>query len=364
MMSRSTDHRGPEDRWSRARAALSALLARYRGGVREPGEQELIDGLFVDSGNETGWLTGISELSVSFRAGRPVTVRSLAEVLRRRPLDKQLATTGLRWGTEMLDRLASRASSSYAAPLFRQIYERLYLHDATGPAPLFRFGMALELGGGLPVLKVYFDLHAVAAEHRRPALDQIATLLGETAGLEAWKRACPEINLDTSRVIGVDFGAGDAVRTKFYWTARHLTWDAIAATSREISGERHLETLDRLSREVCAAPGALSSVLVSMCGVNGERSMKLDVCVARLYENDGLAYDAIERFRGRTLDTDGPAPFEIVSGGLEPGRTKCVQQYLGVELPPGRGSRVTLYYRPIGFETEHLNPVLRPRMCA
>lgn len=350
-------------RKSQARAALNALLARYLGDERSPGEQELIDGLFVDPGDGTGWLMGVGELSVSFRPGRPVTVRSLAEVLQRRTLDGSLAQAGLRWGAGMLDRLAALTSSPYAAPLFREIYEMLYLRDVAEPAPVFRFGMSVELGGGAPVLKVYFDLFATKAERRRGALEHIAALLGETPGLEAWKRACPAVDLDTSRVIGVDFGAGNAVRTKFYWGARRLTWEDIVSAEQEISGGRHAGTLHRL-REVCGDPGALSSVLVSICAAGGVRSMKLDVCVARLYADDGEAYEAIERFRGPSVGIEGPAPFDLVSGGIEPRRTKCVQQYLGVELPPDRSERVTIYYRPVGLETEHLNPALRPRMCA
>ena len=69
-------------------------------------------------------------------------------------------------------------------------------------------------------------------------------------------------------------------------------------------------------------------------------------------------------FRGAAIEAEGPAPFKIVTGGLEPRQTKCVLQYLGVELPPERSSRVTIYYLPIGLETEHLNPALRPQMCA
>jgi hypothetical protein len=352
------------DRQTRACAAVNALLARYGCGYQSKLQQEVIDGLFVDTADETGLLMGIAELSVSFRVGRPVTIRSLAEVLQRRRLSPALAQIGLQWGTELLRRVSSCASGPYAGALFREIYELLYLRDLADPAPWFRFGIATELGGDAPILKMYFDLHATNAEHRRRTLDKIAELLDETASLDAWKRNCPEIDLDTSRVIGVDFGVGNTVRSKFYWGARQLTWDGIRSVSREISGERHTATLRRLKREVFGVSGELSSVLISMCGANGERSLKLDLCVARLYENDGAAFDAIERFRAAGLDGDGPAPFEIVSGGLHPRQTKCVQQYLGVELPPEKSPRVTIYYRPIGLETEHLNPALRPRVCA
>jgi hypothetical protein len=363
MTTRDADPCDPAGRRTRARATLNALLARYDGGRRSPGRQELIDSLFVEAGDGTGWLAGIAELSVSFRAGRPVTIRSLSEFLRRRTLDPALATAGLRWGAEMFRRVSSSGSGSYAVALFRDIYEMIYLRDVAEPAPPFRFGIATEFGGESPILKVYFDLHATRAEHRRHTLERIADLLGETSGLDAWKRECPEIDLDKSRVIGVDFGAGNTVRSKFYWGARPLTWDGIVAASRRISGERHTAALRRLEREVIGVSGALSSVLISMCCANGERSMKLDLCVARLYENDGEAFDAIERFRGAAVDGDGPAPLKLVTGGLEPRRTKCVQQYLGVEFPPERSPRVSIYYRPIGLETEHLNPALRPRMC-
>ena len=363
MTQRSTDRCDPADRRTRAQAALNALLVHYVGGRRGAAEQDLIDALFTDAGDGTGWLTGIAELSVSFRTGRPVTIRSLSEVLQRRNLDESLATTGLRWGTRMLHSVSRCGSGSYAIPLFREIYEMLYLRDVAESPPVFRFGIGISFNGESPIIKAYFDLHATKVDHRRRTLYRIAELLGETSSLEAWRRECPQIDLDTSRVIGVDFGAGNTVRSKFYWGARHLTWDGIVAASRKICGERHTATLRRLEREVCGVSDALSSVLISMCSANGERSMKLDLCVARLYENDGEAYDAIERFRGATIDGDGPAPFKLITGGLEPRQTKCVQQYLGVELSPHRNSRVTIYYRPIGLETEHLNPALRPRLC-
>jgi hypothetical protein len=238
----------------------------------------------------------------------------------------------------------------------------LYLRDRAEPAPLFRFGIAAEFGGVSPVVKMYYDLHASNEECRLRSLEHIASLLDETSALESWKRAFPGIVTDKSRVIGVDFGARNTVRAKFYWGARHLTWDDIAAAAREISGERHVETLNRLRREVCNVADALSSVLVSMCVTNGACSMKLDVCIARFYCNDGKAYKAINRFLASGVN--GLIPFELVSGGLEPGRTQCVQQYLGVELSPGEEARVTLYYRPIGLATEHLNAALYPRMCS
>jgi hypothetical protein len=362
-MTSDGDSCDPAGRRSRSRAALNALLARYLGDRRSPFEQEVIDALFVEAGDGTGWLAGIAELSVSFRAGRTATVRSLSEVLQRRSLSPALAAAGLRWGTEMFRRVSSYGRGSYAVALFRDIYEMLYLHDVAELAPPFRFGIATEFGGESPILKVYFDLHATKVERRR-SLDRIADLLGDSSGLDAWKRECPEIDLDKSRVVGVDFGAGNTVRSKFYWGARPLTWDGIVAASREISGERHVATLRSLEREVFGVSGVPSSILISMCCANGERSMKLDLCVARLYENDGEAFDAIERFRGAAIDGDGPAPLKLITGGLEPRQTACVQQYLGVEFPPERGPRVSIYYRPIGLETEHLNPALRPRMCA
>jgi len=364
MTLQGTDICDPAHRRTRGRASLHALLARYVGGSRTLCEQELIDALFVEAGDGTGWLTGICELSVSFPGGGPVRIRSLSEILQRRRLEPALATAGLRWGTEMFRSVSSYGCGSYDAALFREIYETVYMRDVAGPAPLFRFGIASEFGGGSPTLKVYFDLYAVKAGRRRHTLERIADLLGETASLNAWKRECPDIDQNKSRVIGIDFGAGDAVRTKFYWGARPLTWESIVAASREISGERHITTLRCLEREVFRAAGELSSILISNCGVNGARSMKLDLCVARLYGNDGEAYDAIERFRGATVRRDGSSPLKLINGGLEPSRTRCVQQYLGVELPPERDPRVTIYYRPIGLETEHLNPVLRPRMCA
>jgi hypothetical protein len=239
----------------------------------------------------------------------------------------------------------------------------IYLREVA-ESELFRFGISIALDGASPILKIYFDLYATREEYRRRTLDQVAGLLGETSGLADWTCECPEIDLNTSRVIGVDFGIGNRVRSKFYWGARRLTWDGIIAVSRKFSGERHVDMLRDLQREVFGVSGELSSVLISMCSANGERSMKVDLCVARLYENDGEAYEAIERFRRAAIYDSDPAPFEIIAGGMEPRQTKCVQQYLGVELRPDGSSRVTIYYRPIGFETEHLNPALRPRMCA
>jgi hypothetical protein len=357
----------PADRRALARAALHALLARYRAG--DPGDRELIDRLFVDAGDGTGWLLAISELSVSFRPGRPATVRALSEIVRKRPLDRSLAARGLRHGTELLQAVAARASAPYGVALFRELYEQVYLRDAHGtgapgePAAWLRFGTALELGGPSPVVKVYFDLHAVPPERRRGVLAGIVERLGDAAGLEAWGRACPAIDLGTTRILGVDFGAGDAVRTKIYWGARDLTWESLAAALREVSGDRHLETLDRLRREVCGnAPGSLSSVLVSLAGAEGERSVKIDVCLARLFADDGGAYEAVERFRGASAD--GPTPLALLNGGLEPRQTRRVQQYLAVELPPSASPRVTVYYRPIGLETEHLGAAVRPGRCA
>jgi hypothetical protein len=360
----AADPGDPADRRIRARSALDALVACYGAGMRNPGQPDLIDALFVEADDGTGWLTAIAELSVSFRATGPVAIRALSEVCRRRRMDPALVTAGLRWGTGMLRRLASGDAGASAISLFRDIYEMVYRRNVAAPIPLFRFGIAIQFGGASPVLKVYFDLHATGAEHRRRTLHRVAGLLGATTGLECWMRACPSIDLDTSRVIGVDFGAGQAVRAKFYWGARHLTWDQLVAASREISGERHTGTLRRLEREVGGGPGAGSSLLVSMCCANGTPSMKLDLCVARLYPNDGEAYDAIERFRSQVIGGDGPAPLAIVTGGLNPRQTRCVQQYLGVELPRDQSPRVTIYYRPIGLDTEHLNPALRPRMCA
>jgi hypothetical protein len=362
MTPRDNDRR-TAGRQPQAQAALNALLAHYVGVRRSPAEQELIDALFIDSGDGTGLLMGIAELSVAFRDGQPVTIRALSEVLQRRPLNCTLATTGLRWGTEMLRSVSAFGSGSYATPLFREIYEMIYRREVN-ESQQFRFGISIALDGVSPILKIYFDLHATREQYRRGTLDQVAELLGETSGLADWKYQCPEIDLNTSRVIGVDFGVGNTVRSKFYWGARRLTWDGIVAASRKISGERHVETLRHLQREVFGVSGALSSVLISMCSANGERSMKVDLCVARLYENDGEAYEAIERFRRAAIDHYAPAPFEIVTGGMEPRQTRCVQQYLGVEFPSARDSRVTIYYRPIGLETEHLNPALRPRMCA
>jgi hypothetical protein len=354
----------PADRRGRARAVLNALRSRYHPGCIDREDQALVDALFVDAGDASGWLTGISELSVSFCHRRPPAVRALSEVIVRRSLEPALAAAALQWGADLLDRVAASTAASYATPLFRELFELLYLRDVADPAPLFRFGIAVEHRGEAPILKIYFDLHATAADHRPRTLVRVAELLGETEGLEAWQHACPALDLDRTRVIGVDFAAGNAVRAKFYWGARGLTWDGIASALREISGEGHTETLDRLRREVCAVTDRLSSVMVSMCAAAGERSMKLDVCVARLYDNDGDARDAIERFCAPNMDGHGDTPFDLVSGGLPPRRTRCIQQYLGVELPPGRSSRVTIYYRPIGLETEHLSAPLRPQLCA
>jgi hypothetical protein len=358
------DRSKPADRQHQARTVLNALLARYYPERDGREDKELIDALFVDSGDTSGWLAGISELSISFRRDRLPTVRALSEVIPQRSLEPALAAAGLRWGTQMLARVSSAGAGCDATLLFREIYEMLYVRDVAEPAPVFRFGIATEHGGASPILKMYFDLHASRAAHRPRALVRIAELLGETAGLAAWQHACPAVDLDKTRVIGVDFVASTAVRTKFYWGARSLTWEKIAAALREISGERHTETLARLRREVCAVTNELSSVMVSMCAANGERSMKIDVCVARLYESDGSARDAIERFGGPDLDAHGSTPFEIVSGGLDPHSTRHVQQYLGVEFPPRGSSRVTVYYRPIGLETEHLSAHLRPQRCA
>jgi hypothetical protein len=99
-----------------------------------------------------------------------------------------------------------------------------------------------------------------------------------------------------------------------------------------------------------------------MCAANGSRSMKIDVCIARFCQNDSQACAAVERFLTQSFDTR--KVFRLVSGGLEPSQTKCIQQYLGVELLPDGDSRASVYYRPIGLETEHLNAALHPRMCA
>jgi hypothetical protein len=350
------------DRRRRAETPLNALLIHYRGEGLNPKERALIDGLFVDECEAVGLLTGISELSVSFRPGKPPAIRALSEVLQRRRLDRALAAAGLEWGTEVLRRVSAHNSSSYAGPLFRELYETVYLGDKAEPLPLFRFGIAAEFGGAAPVVKTYYDLEAKSEAMRHRSREKLAALLNESSGLQCLKRACPAIDMEKSRVVGVDFRPGNVFRAKFYWGARHLTFQDIAAAAREISGERHVETVERLRREVCSGAGALSSVLVSMCVCNGAPAMKLDVCIARLYENDGKASDAVGRFLGSSVD--GLMPFELVSGGLSPSRTKCIQQYLGVELLPDEDPRVTLYYRPIGLETEHLNPALRPRMCA
>lgn len=348
----------------RALAAWRALRERYAAEAHVVDDEvELLERLFVASPDGTGWMMGISELSVSYRLGQSVTVRGLSEVVQRRPRTQVLTGLASSWGLSVLGAAAALAGQPYDTELFRELYARCYLGDLdpeSAEAPM-RFGVALELGGAAPVVKTYFDVHAIAAGVRPGALDDLVTRLGDTAGRTAWLRACPDLDPDTTRVIGVDFGAGGAVRSKIYWGARRLDWTGLEAAVRQLAGARHLETLARLECEVLGGRRELSSTLLSMCGASGKRALKLDVCLARLFDDDAGAKRAVDRFcaaGGATFDTP---PFELVSGGVGANQSRGVHQYLGVELPADRPARVTIYYRPLGLETEHLNPAMWPR---
>lgn len=334
----------------RARSIIGALCERY--GI-EPAEP-LIDGLFVPVQDRDEWLVGVSELSVSFRATGPTTVRALSEVLHKRRLDPVVASASEAWGTALLRRAGEQAQAPYATEAFRELFDLVYARSVESPPPAFRFGISIELGHTAPIVKTYFDLHAIEAARRSAALESIARLLGETAGLVAFRRACPGLDPGTGRIVGVDFGADETVRSKFYWSARRLDWHRIAATASEVAGDDHVRVIRRLEGRLAGVPDALSSVLVSSCGDGGRRSMKVDVCVARLYADDERAAEFVDH----VLDGAGPAPLGIVAGDE---RTAGVHQYVGVELAPGHGRRVTVYYRPVGFVSDHLNPTLHPR---
>jgi hypothetical protein len=353
--------RDPGDRQTRAQARLKALLAHARCG-RGARDQALIDGLFV-RGDEAGeWLAGISELSVSYRPDRAPTVRALAEVIRKRPADAVTLAALRGWGLQQLQGASDAVAAPYGSALFESLFDAFYDCNVLASQPTLRFGIATEFGCASPVVKMYFDLHATPREQRGARLAEVAALLRDESALQDWKRACPASDVDAMRVIGVDFGAGGVVRSKFYWGARSLDWNAIAAASHEISGARHLQTLERLRREVAAVTDELSTVMVSICSSNGQRAMKLDVCIARLYDDDLAALDALQRFRGQDFPAYDDAAYSIVSGGLSAHRTRRIHQYLGVELPADGGPRMTVYYRPIGLDTEHLGAPLRPQI--
>ncbi|WP_428312608.1 hypothetical protein [Hydrocarboniphaga sp.] len=353
--------RDPGDRQTRAQARLAALLAHARCG-RGARDQALIDGLFLRGSDAGEWLAGISELSMSYRQNRAPTVRALAEVIRKRPADAASLAALRGWGLQQLQRASDAAGAPYGGALFESLFDAFYDDAAMASQPALRFGIATEFGCASPVVKTYFDLHATPTEQRGARLDEVAALLRDEGALADWKRACPASGIDAMRVIGVDFGAGGVVRSKFYWGARSLGWDAIVAASQDISGERHLPTLQRLRREVEAVGEGLSTVMVSICSTGGQRAIKLDVCIARLYDDDLAALDALQRFRGRDFPAYDDAAFRIVSGGLPAQRTRRIHQYLGVELPADGGPRMTVYYRPIGLDTEHLGAPLRPQI--
>lgn len=353
--------RDPGDRRARAQARLGALLAHAHCG-RGAREQALIAGLFLRGDERGEWLAAVSELSLSYRPQRAPTVRALAEVIRKRPADPATLTALRDWGSQQLQRAEYAAGAPYGGGLYEALFDSFYGRDAlASPTPL-RFGMATEFGCASPVVKLYFDLHATPCQHRAGKLAEVAALLRDEAALADWQRACPASGVDAMRVVGVDFGAGGVVRSKFYWGARSLDWEAIVAASRDISGERHLPTLQRLRREVEAVSGDLATVMVSICSSGGQRAIKLDVCIARLYDDDLAALDALRRFRGSDFGEADDAPYRIVSGGLAAQRTRHIHQYLGVELPAAGGPRMTVYYRPIGLDTEHLGAPLRPHI--
>lgn len=349
-----------EPRRRRTFELLSALLRECAGQPLPASYSPLLDALFF-APPQAGFVAGASELSVVLAQGRAPRIRVLAEVLNVAPLSDAVATLGRSWGEAVLLSASEVTHALFDTAAFRALHASIYCRQRPEPAPNFRLGIGLELGGDSPIVKAYFDLHALPPPERRIALRTLKRDHDLEVDWSAFQQEGPEFDAESSRIVGMDFEAQSGLRAKLYWGARRLTWETIERIAAALSPEQ-AEVVARLRRDVCPFDDALASVLLSLSSCNGRRGLKLDVALARLYESDLDALHAVRRFVGPSNDID--TPFEIVRAHSGYERTRCLQQYLGVELAPDGQGRIILYYRPVGMETPHLNPELWPRACA
>lgn len=343
------------------RALAQALFFHESGGPGLPASPGSGVGRGPEDNDAHVFHTGISEFSLSLRAGCPGTVRVLSEVLSVGPVSASTARLGGQWGTAMLESVARTTHTPFDTVMFGTLYDAVYggAHPATPPN--YRFGIGLQFDPTGPWLKVYFDLHAGAEHRRRETLGRLCQWLDLTLPPQTHAHTDGGFDPASCRIVGVDFGPDRALRAKLYWGARHLSWNDITRWACDLSPDR-VETVERLRREVCGTRDALPSVLVSFNTAGGHRGMKIDVALARLYDNDAQALAAVQRFVGPGVDV--ATPLTLVSRGLRPDQTRCVQQYVSVELAQGIDARTVVYYRPVGLQTRHLNRALWPRLVA
>jgi len=351
-------------RRARASAIVERLLVEYGTAHRAEDLAAVREGLSFDDGAE--YFGGVSEFALSLRSDLPPRVRCMAEIVRRRTLDASTAALGREWGSALLRRIERGAARAYSAALFDAVYRLVYEGACAGTGP-YRFGLALEFAGAAPVVKAYFDLHAIAAEHRPAIITALDGELDGMLGTGTWLAACPALAIAGARVLGVDFGAERRVRAKLYRGANALEWSGVERLLEEVTGASSLdrETLECLRREVCGPDAPLAAVLVGVASEARQRSLKLDVSLPGLYASDRQALDAVARFCRTRPDKPGSsveldAPFRIVGGPADPSRSRRILPYFGVELRQGSSPRVSLYFRPPGFETEHMSAAVRP----
>lgn len=342
------------------RALAQALFFDGRGGAGAPSDPEGDPCAEPGDDDEPAFHTGISEFSVSMRPGRPGTVRALSEVLSVDEVCGSAVRLGSRWGTDMLQRMARTTRTPFDTGVFDTLYAAIYGGERAEPAPTYRFGIGLQFDLAAPWLKIYFDLHVVSEHRRRETLDRLCQWLGLTLPPQTHARTEGGFDPASCRIVGVDFGPHRALRAKLYWGARHLSWNDITRWACDISPGQ-VETVEKLRREVCGTGDALPSVLVSFSAARGHRGMKIDVALPRLYDNDAQALAAVQRYLGPGVDV--ATPLAVISRGLRPEQTRCVQQYVSVELTQGIGARNVVYYRPVGLQTRHLNRALWPRLA-
>ncbi|MDQ2632079.1 MAG: hypothetical protein M3Y75_14080 [Actinomycetota bacterium] len=342
--------------------ALGRLLAACDLGRLAPQACRLAEGLH---GAEGVVRLGVTELSLTARAGGAPAVRLLAEVVDVGPsseerfagalaqLERVAGELGVEIDRERLERLAALASPS---------------HPEAGKRPL-RFGLTVGWSADRPPgLKAYFDL---GASDRVAATERLREALGAAGVVPAWQRLQgAAIAPPVCQGFGVDTGpaAGDHLRP--YLHGAGFTGEGLR---RLIGAEREREAgaaLDAFALLVADDPGPakpLRGMLVAPTfhAAAPERpvGLKLDAFLPLLKPDDAAALDAARRL-ARELGIDGEPWSDAVTavcGSRDLTRTRGLLHYLSLAIDPGGGVRMALYLRPPHPPNPHQGPRSRPR---
>jgi len=318
------------------------------------------------------WQFGISEFSLSFDRQGPPKVRALAEVLTAAPTVPADALALQEIGRHLFETLQRQHRMRYDTGLFEDLVQLTYgtLYARFRP-PKLRFGAAVEWRAGLaPAVKCYFDLFAggqqSAAERLRRVFDRLQ--LGRQWRLMQ-RLFADGAEAPPCRIIGVDFAPDGERNLRVYLPGSHYPLPRIRRLLDECGGEALTGQLDAFNRHMLGgldgaetARGMLLGLAFSDRPCVPGPVLKLDGYLPDHHADDFAAAEAVTVLAsGLGVPLPGHAEaLRLLAPQTPLAGLQRLQQYCSLDV--SETPKLNLYFRPLVTRSEHLAPVLRPRL--